>query len=116
MSRENFSVCWSSKKTVSSRKQMQASMEEERQVGMVTKSGKDKETFAGGWKQVKNPSSLSKNRKLYHFTYSLPIVYICMHKVKPGAHLHYKHIYIPFFLIQIFSKYCVRPNCITNNK
>lgn len=51
---ENFSVCWSSEKTVSSGKQMQASRAEqrrgeERQMGMVRKSGKDEETFAD-WK------------------------------------------------------------------
>lgn len=46
---ENFSVCWSSEKTASSGKQMQASRAEERQMGMVRKTGKDKETFAE-WK------------------------------------------------------------------
>lgn len=47
---ENFSVCWSSEKTVSSRKQMRAGRAGEGHLGMVRKSGKDKETCAGEWK------------------------------------------------------------------
>lgn len=41
---ENFSVCWSSEKTVSSGKQMEANRAEERQMGMVRKSERDKKT------------------------------------------------------------------------
>lgn len=104
--REIFSVCWSSEKTVSSGKQMQASRAEERQMGMLRKSGKDKENFAE-WKYVKNPSCMSKNRK-YSMPYlpgivtdSLLIVKMCMRKVKPAAGLHNKHTHtLIVFLIQ----------------
>lgn len=47
---ENFSVCWSSEKTVFSPKQMQAGRAEGGQMGMVRKRGEDEETCAGEWK------------------------------------------------------------------
>lgn len=62
---ENFSVCWSSKKTVLCRKQTQASGAEVGQMGAGRKRGKHEETFAGEWELVKNPSCFSKNRKTW---------------------------------------------------
>lgn len=40
---EDFSVCWSSEKAMSSGKQMQASKTDDRQMGMIRTRGKDRD-------------------------------------------------------------------------